>query len=77
MTADTAAAIRAASEGSKAVLSSTLGHPGFALTLGVTLTILSLIVLIPLSAVALKASHCRRRSSWPWRSPSGPWRPIA
>ena len=30
--------------------------PGFALTLGVTLTILSLIVLIPLSAVAIKAS---------------------
>ncbi|MDP1598805.1 sulfate ABC transporter permease subunit CysT [Phenylobacterium sp.] len=31
--------------------------PGFALTMGVTLTILSLIVLIPLSAVALKASE--------------------
>ena len=30
--------------------------PGFGLTLGVTLTLLSLIVLIPLSAVALKAS---------------------
>ena len=30
--------------------------PGFGLTLGVTLTILSLIVLIPLSAIALKAS---------------------
>ncbi|EJL36992.1 sulfate ABC transporter, permease protein CysT [Caulobacter sp. AP07] len=30
--------------------------PGFGLTLGVTLTILSLIVLIPLSAVAIKAS---------------------
>ena len=29
--------------------------PGFGLTLGVTLTILSLIVLIPLSAVAIKA----------------------
>jgi len=31
--------------------------PGFGLTLGVTLTILSLIVLIPLAAVALKASE--------------------
>ncbi len=31
--------------------------PGFGLTMGVTLTLLSLIVLIPLSAVALKASH--------------------
>ena len=31
--------------------------PGFGLTLGVTLTILSLIVLIPLSAVAIKASE--------------------
>jgi sulfate transport system permease protein len=30
--------------------------PGFGLTLGVTLTILSLVVLIPLSAVAIKAS---------------------
>jgi sulfate transport system permease protein len=30
--------------------------PGFGLTMGVTLTILSLIVLIPLSAIALKAS---------------------
>ena len=30
--------------------------PGFALTLGVTLTVLSLVVLIPLSAVAIKAS---------------------
>ena len=30
--------------------------PGFALTLGVTLTLLSLIVLIPLSAVVFKAS---------------------
>src|SRR5690242_2155338 len=29
--------------------------PGFGLTLGLTLTILSLIVLIPLSAVAIKA----------------------
>jgi sulfate transport system permease protein len=31
--------------------------PGFGLTMGVTLTILSLIVLIPLSAVAIKASE--------------------
>ncbi|MGZ3275100.1 MAG: sulfate ABC transporter permease subunit CysT [Caulobacteraceae bacterium] len=30
--------------------------PGFGLTLGVTLTVLSLVVLIPLSAVAIKAS---------------------
>ena len=31
--------------------------PGFAVTMGVTITILSLIVLIPLTAVALKASQ--------------------
>jgi sulfate transport system permease protein len=30
--------------------------PGFGVTLGVTLTVLSLVVLIPLSAVAIKAS---------------------
>ena len=31
--------------------------PGFALTLGVTLTILCLVVLIPLSAAAFRATH--------------------
>ncbi len=38
--------------------------PGFGLTLGVTLTVLSLIVLIPLSAVVLKAAHQSPAEFW-------------
>jgi len=38
--------------------------PGFGLTMGVTLTVLSLIVLIPLSAVVLKAAHQSPAEFW-------------
>jgi sulfate/thiosulfate transport system permease protein len=38
--------------------------PGFGLTMGVTLTVLSLIVLIPLSAVVLKAAHQSPADFW-------------
>jgi sulfate transport system permease protein len=62
MTAETAAAIRHDQRGLGPVARRPFFRrrsaiPGFSLTLGVTLTILSLIVLIPLSAVALKASQ--------------------
>jgi sulfate transport system permease protein len=52
MTADTAAAIRAPAKARRPFFRRRSAIPGFSLTLGVTLTILSLIVLIPLSAVA-------------------------
>lgn len=55
MTADTAAAIRPVAR--RPFFRRRSAIPGFSLTLGVTLTILSLIVLIPLSAVALKAAQ--------------------
>jgi len=62
MTAETAAAIRPRLPGGAPVARRPLFRrrsaiPGFTLTLGVTLTVLSLIVLIPLSAVALKAAE--------------------
>ena len=38
--------------------------PGFGLTMGVTLTVLSLIVLIPLTAVVLKAAHQSPAEFW-------------
>jgi len=62
MTAETAAAIRPRLPGAGPVARRPLFRrrsaiPGFTLTLGVTLTVLSLIVLIPLSAVALKAAE--------------------
>src|SRR5689334_9886783 len=38
--------------------------PGFGLTMGVTLTVLSLIVLIPLSAVVLKAANQSPADFW-------------
>lgn len=38
--------------------------PGFGLTMGVTLTVLSLLVLIPLSAVVLKAAHQSPAEFW-------------
>ena len=38
--------------------------PGFGLTMGVTLTVLSLIVLIPLAAVVLKAAHQSPAEFW-------------
>ena len=57
MTADTVAAIRPRSKARRPLFRRRSAIPGFGLTLGVTLTILSLIVLIPLSAVALKAAQ--------------------
>jgi sulfate transport system permease protein len=57
MTAETADAIRPAPRSRRPFFRRRSAIPGFSLTLGVTLTILSLIVLIPLSAVALKASQ--------------------
>ncbi len=38
--------------------------PGFGLTMGVTLTVLSLIVLLPLTAVVLKAAHQSPAEFW-------------
>jgi sulfate transport system permease protein len=62
MTADTAAAIRPdprsfGSFSRRPLFRRRSAIPGFTLTLGVTLTVLSLIVLIPLAAVALKAAE--------------------
>jgi len=54
MTAETAIAIRPRG---RPLFRRRSAIPGFTLTLGVTLTVLSLIVLIPLSAVALKAAQ--------------------
>ncbi|PTS89706.1 MULTISPECIES: sulfate ABC transporter permease subunit CysT [unclassified Caulobacter] len=54
MTAETAIAIRPTG---RPLFRRRSAIPGFTLTLGVTLTVLSLIVLIPLSAVALKAAQ--------------------
>ena len=56
MTAD-AAANRRGSVARRPLFRRRSAIPGFTLTMGVTLTVLSLIVLIPLSAVALKASE--------------------
>ncbi len=57
MTAETAAAIRPGARARRPLFRRRSAIPGFSITLGVTLTILSLIVLIPLSAVALKAAQ--------------------
>jgi sulfate transport system permease protein len=57
MTADTVAAIQPRPRARRPFFRRRSAIPGFALTLGVTLMILSLIVLIPLSAVALKAAQ--------------------
>jgi len=56
MTAE-AAAIRPGAPARRPLFRRRSAIPGFTLTLGVTLTVLSLIVLIPLSAVALKAAE--------------------
>jgi sulfate transport system permease protein len=55
MTADTLPAPRSKSS-RRPLFRRRSALPGFGLTMGVTLTILSLIVLIPLSAIAIKAS---------------------
>lgn len=57
MTAETAAALRIGPVARKPLFRRRSAIPGFTLTLGITLTVLSLIVLIPLSAVALKAAE--------------------
>jgi len=57
MTAETAAAIRSGPVARRPMFRRRSAIPGFTLTLGVTLTVLSLIVLIPLSAVVLKAAE--------------------
>ena len=57
MTAEVAAGTRAGSPARRPLFRRRSAIPGFTLTLGVTLTILSLVVLIPLSAVALKAAE--------------------
>ncbi len=50
--------------------------PGFGLTLGVTLAVLCLVVLIPLSAAALRAAQQTPPSSPPWPFPSAPPTPT-
>jgi sulfate transport system permease protein len=57
MTAETVAAIRSGPVARRPMFRRRSAIPGFTLTLGVTLTVLSLIVLIPLSAVVLKAAE--------------------
>jgi sulfate transport system permease protein len=57
MTADTAARRPAAPAPRRPLFRRRSAIPGFGLTMGVTLTLLSLIVLIPLSAVAIKAAE--------------------
>ncbi|USQ94010.1 sulfate ABC transporter permease subunit CysT [Caulobacter sp. RL271] len=68
MTADTAARRSSAPKrqgtGKRPLFRRRSAIPGFGLTMGVTLTVLSLIVLIPLSAVVLKAAHQSPAEFW-------------
>jgi sulfate/thiosulfate transport system permease protein len=68
MTADTAvrrsSAPPARQPGKRPLFRRRSAIPGFGLTMGVTLTVLSLIVLIPLSAVVLKAAHQSPADFW-------------
>jgi sulfate/thiosulfate transport system permease protein len=68
MTADTAvrrsSAPPARQPGKRPLFRRRSAIPGFGLTMGVTLTVLSLIVLIPLSAVVLKAAHQSPTDFW-------------
>jgi sulfate/thiosulfate transport system permease protein len=68
MTADTAvrrsSAPPAHQPGKRPLFRRRSAIPGFGLTMGVTLTVLSLIVLIPLSAVVLKAAHQSPADFW-------------
>lgn len=57
MTAEAVAAIRTGPVARRPLFRRRSAIPGFSLTLGVTLLVLSLVVLIPLSAVALKAAE--------------------
>ncbi|NQE65395.1 sulfate ABC transporter permease subunit CysT [Caulobacter sp. RHG1] len=63
MTADTAA-IRASAPSRRPLFRRRSAIPGFGLTMGVTLSVLSLIVLIPLSAVAIKAAELSPSEFW-------------
>jgi sulfate transport system permease protein len=68
MTAETAArrptAPRPSGAGRRPLFRRRSAIPGFGLTMGVTLTVLSLIVLIPLSAVVLKAAQQSPAEFW-------------
>lgn len=63
MTADTAVR-RFPPPGKRPLFRRRSAIPGFGLTMGVTLTVLSLIVLIPLAAVILKAAHQSPAEFW-------------
>ena len=64
MTAETAARPPAAPRRRRPLFRRRSAIPGFGLTMGVTLTVLSLIVLIPLSAVVLKATNQSPAEFW-------------
>ena len=64
MTAETAARRPTAPQGKRPFFRRRSAIPGFGLTMGVTLTVLSLIVLIPLSAVVLKAAQQSPADFW-------------
>ena len=64
MTADTAATRPPAPPARRPFLRRRSAIPGFGLTMGVTLTVLSLIVLIPLAAVVLKAADQSPAEFW-------------
>jgi sulfate/thiosulfate transport system permease protein len=64
MTAETAARRPPASLPRRPLFRRRSAIPGFGLTMGVTLTVLSLIVLIPLSAVVLKAAQQSPAEFW-------------
>jgi sulfate transport system permease protein len=64
MTAETAARRPPAPKGRRSLFRRRSAIPGFGLTMGVTLTVLSLIVLIPLSAVVLKAADQSPAEFW-------------
>ncbi len=51
--------------------------PGFPLTLGFTVFYLTVIVLVPIAALALKAWASRGRNCGSWPPTSGPWPPTA
>jgi sulfate/thiosulfate transport system permease protein len=64
MTADTAPRRSPERLGKRPLFRRRSAIPGFGLTMGVTLTVLSLIVLIPLAAVILKAAHQSPAEFW-------------
>ncbi|MBO9544659.1 sulfate ABC transporter permease subunit CysT [Caulobacter sp.] len=64
MTADTASRRSSTPPGKRPLFRRRSAIPGFGLTMGVTLTVLSLIVLIPLSAVVLKAADQSPAEFW-------------